>query len=241
VAERPRILLVPTLTEVEWKIRPLLEEWAEVASYDAPGVGGEPRPEQLTADTILERGLTELDRRGWERAVIAGDEVGSVSAARLAGKAPERVAALVLGHACLSFKGEGDRAALNAEVFDALTKFARFDHRTFARAVAQSTQGAYDEDLVDSYIERVPEGVGAAYLEVITERIDEQLLGDALSGLKVPILLGEHRDCAMWTREGFADAAAALPEAVTVSTTEKPGTSPEFAEAVRRFCAGLPG
>ena len=36
--DRPRVLLVPTLTEVEWKIRPLIEEWAEVASFDAPGV-----------------------------------------------------------------------------------------------------------------------------------------------------------------------------------------------------------
>ena len=40
--DRPRVLLVPTLTEVEWKIRPLIEEWAEVASFDAPGVGDEP-------------------------------------------------------------------------------------------------------------------------------------------------------------------------------------------------------
>ena len=43
--ERPRLLLVPMLTEVEWVIRPLLEEWAEVASYDAPGVGDEPAVE----------------------------------------------------------------------------------------------------------------------------------------------------------------------------------------------------
>ena len=34
-----RVLLVPTVTEVEWKIKPLLEEWADVASFDAPGSG----------------------------------------------------------------------------------------------------------------------------------------------------------------------------------------------------------
>ena len=37
---RPRLLLVPLLTELEWDpIRAQLEEWADVASYDLPGVG----------------------------------------------------------------------------------------------------------------------------------------------------------------------------------------------------------
>jgi hypothetical protein len=37
---RPRLLLVPEFTEVEWtQIRPQLDEWADVASYDPPGVG----------------------------------------------------------------------------------------------------------------------------------------------------------------------------------------------------------
>ncbi|MGZ8667343.1 MAG: hypothetical protein ACXWZM_09570 [Solirubrobacterales bacterium] len=31
---RPRVLLMPSLTEVEWRTRPLIEEWAEVASFD---------------------------------------------------------------------------------------------------------------------------------------------------------------------------------------------------------------
>ena len=39
--ERPRLLILPEFTELEWTIIPLLEEWAEVASYDAPGVGDE--------------------------------------------------------------------------------------------------------------------------------------------------------------------------------------------------------
>jgi pimeloyl-ACP methyl ester carboxylesterase len=240
VAERPRILLVPTLTQIEWKIRPLLQEWADVAAYDAPGVGDEPRPDRLTEDTVLDRGIAELDGMGWEKAVVVGDEVGAVSAARLAGRAPERVAGLALGHAALSFEREGERAAINAEVFEVLLNLARFDHRTFARAVAQSTQGAFDEDLVEGYIERVPEGIGAAYLEVVTGRMDEQHLGELLARLDMPILIAEHRDCAMWTAEGFAEAAAALPDAMTLSTVEKPSTSPDFAEALRRLCADLP-
>jgi hypothetical protein len=36
---RPRILLVPHFSELDWRIKPLLEEWAQVASFDAPGVG----------------------------------------------------------------------------------------------------------------------------------------------------------------------------------------------------------
>jgi hypothetical protein len=29
-----RLLLVPSFTELEWGIRPQLEEWAEIASFD---------------------------------------------------------------------------------------------------------------------------------------------------------------------------------------------------------------
>jgi hypothetical protein len=36
---RPRILLGPSLTELEWLIKSQLEQWAEVASFDALGVG----------------------------------------------------------------------------------------------------------------------------------------------------------------------------------------------------------
>src|SRR5437899_4376557 len=67
---RPRILLVPNLTELEWLIKPQLEEWAEVASFDAPGVGAEPRPDTLNREAIIRRalappfaGIVALDRR----------------------------------------------------------------------------------------------------------------------------------------------------------------------------------
>ncbi|MGH2982748.1 MAG: hypothetical protein ACRDK5_00605, partial [Solirubrobacterales bacterium] len=81
---RPRILLVPTVTEVEWAIKSLLEEWAEVASFDAPGVGGEPATE-TTQEAIVARGLAEIEGRGWEDCVIVGDEAGAVQAVRIAG------------------------------------------------------------------------------------------------------------------------------------------------------------
>ena len=52
-----RILLVPSLTELEWPIRPLIEEWAEVASFDAPGVGDEPPAEGHMLHASARRGL----------------------------------------------------------------------------------------------------------------------------------------------------------------------------------------
>src|SRR3954469_20146130 len=93
---RLRILLVPSLTEIEWAIRPLIEEWADVASFDAAGVGEEPPPEDGFLEASARRGLAELDGRGWERCVIVGDEYGAGVAARIAAARPEAVDALVL-------------------------------------------------------------------------------------------------------------------------------------------------
>jgi hypothetical protein len=53
--QRPRILLVPTVTELEWRIAPLLSEWAEVATYDVPGVGQEPPVEPMDPGAVAER------------------------------------------------------------------------------------------------------------------------------------------------------------------------------------------
>jgi hypothetical protein len=151
------------------------------------------------------------------------------------------VAGLALGHATLSFTRAGERPAIHAGVFDALLNLARFDHRTFARALAQSTQGAFDDEIAEGYMERVPDGLAAEYLEVLTGRLGGERLDQLLAGADLPVLLCEHRDCAMWTAEGFEDAVAAFPGATAVSMVQKPSTSPEFAEALRSFCGSLPG
>src|SRR5918994_977395 len=124
--ERPRLLLVPEFTELEWTIGPRLREWAEVALYDAPGVGAEAvsaeELEELVADEgkrrrlTAERGLEEISRRGWDRCVVVADSGGIPSAARLAHNRPDAVEALALGHACLSLEMEGARAPVNKEV-----------------------------------------------------------------------------------------------------------------------------
>jgi hypothetical protein len=51
------------------------------------------------------------------------------------------------------------------------------------------------------------------------------------------MLLARHNGCLLFTDEGFEDAVAAFPEAVSVPCAVKPGTSPEFAEVLREFCA----
>jgi hypothetical protein len=235
-AQRPRLLLIPWLCDLEWRIQPLIEEWGEAASFDAPGVDtGD--PEKFTLEGIIDRGLKELDRRDWDRCVIVADEFGVANAVSLAARRPDAVEAMALGHACLSHRREGDRAPVNGELYSALRRLARTDYRTYARHLTQITQGAYDEEMTERYMERVP-----IDLEVAAESVPNRdvPIGDTLKQLDVPLLFAEHRGCLLFTAEGFADAAEEFPEAETVSTTEKPSASPKFAAALRDFCFRLP-
>lgn len=239
---RPRLLLVPQLTELEWLIKPQLEEWAEVASYDAPGVGEEPPVEPFTSETVGERGLQELERRGWERCVVVADEFGVVAALYIATTRPEAVEAVALGHARLSNEVEGESAPLNSEVFAALAQLVSHDHRTFVRQLFRMTagelqRGGYHEDLVERYLERVPLGLLREFFQArphaggqITERV---------RSLDVPTLLAQHEGCLLFTNEGFDAAVDALPAAQAVKVPEKPSGSEEFAGKLRAFCAQL--
>lgn len=234
-ARRPRILLIPWLTELEWRIGPLIEEWGEVASFDSPGVGAL-KAETFSLDGAAERGLEELDRRGWDRCVLVADEFAIANAVTLAARRPDAVEAMALGHACLSFRRDGDRAPVDGELFSALRRLARTDYRTYARHLTQITQGAYDEEMTERYIERVPMD-----LEPAAESVPdpESPIGETLKKLDVPLLFAKHDGCLLFTAEGFADAAAEFPDAETISTAEKPSASPEFAAALREFCARL--
>jgi pimeloyl-ACP methyl ester carboxylesterase len=232
-AYRPRLLLVPWLTELEWRIGPLLEEWSDVASFDAPGVGAL-KAETFSLEATAERGLEEIDRRGWDRCVIIADEFGIANATTLAARRPEAVEAMALGHACLSYRRDGDRAPVDGELYGALRRLARTDYRTYARHLTQITQGAYDEVMTERYIERVPMDLEAAQESVPDP---ETPIGDALKKLDVPLLFAKHDGCLLFTAEGFEDAVEEFPDAETVSTTEKPSASPAFAAALHEFCA----
>ena len=241
-----RILLVPEFSELEWTIRPQLEQWAEVASYDSPGVGSESVPdeelERMAGDAahrrarVAERGLEEVQRRGWERFVVVADGGGNPSACLVASARPEAVAGIALGHACLSLEHEGARAPIHAEVQAALLNLVDRDREEFVRhAMTQLTGGSYDEELAGQMLERVP-------LNLLTRGWlrggDEP--GDRLIGeLDIPLLLVKHEDCLMFTEEGYEDAVRALPRGLTGAVSDKPSVSGEFAELLREFCERL--
>jgi pimeloyl-ACP methyl ester carboxylesterase len=238
---RPRVLLVPWITQLEWRIRPLLEEWADVACYDCPGVGSEPRVDPHDADAIVARGLAELDRRGWDSCIIAGDEFAAPIALRIAAARREAVEGLALGHASAGYHDSGPDAPVNADVMCGFNTLLDNDYRAWVRAYTQITQGAYDETTMNLFLERVPPDVCAQHSRVVDALVLEVDVERELRGLDVPLLLAEHRDCLVFRRAGYEQLVAAFPDAARVTTHEKPSCSPEFAAALRSFVPALAG
>src|SRR5688500_7755031 len=99
MTQRPRLLLVPHITELEWVIRPELEEWADVATFDVPGVGDEPPVEPLDRQAIIDRALLELDRRGWDSYILVSDGTALPTGIRVAHARPDAIEAMAVGHA----------------------------------------------------------------------------------------------------------------------------------------------
>jgi hypothetical protein len=232
---RPRILLVPSLTELEWLIKPQLEEWAEVASFDAPGVGAEPRPDSLDREAIIRRALVELKRHGWDACFIAGDSWSNATAVRTATEWDGKVIGLALGHARLSDRRDGERPPVNGVVWDAMGQLLQNDYSAFVRyGLTQFTQGSIGDELAERMLDRIPMDIAQAAFETILS--DESGIQDALRELDAPLLFAKHENCLSATEEGFADAAAAFPHARTVSVPEAPTVSADFADALRSFC-----
>ena len=243
---RPRILLVPSLTELEWTIRPQLEEWADVASYDAPGIGEEPPAEGLTTSAVAERGLAELDRRGWDRCIVAGDEFGSLSAVLIAEARPTAVQGLMLGHATASYRRTGDRPALNPAVIEGHAQLAEVDFRSFMRHEFRAWHGINDarEDdssaadaMAEKYLRRVShEKVTAFHRELIeNEETLGALITPALDKVAMPLLLVRHDECLIFTEDGFNDIAVRFPEASTATVSFKPTVDPALVAILREF------
>lgn len=234
---RPRLLLVPQLTELEWPIKALLEDWAEVASYDAPGVAAESPVEPFGPAAVAWRGLQELDRRGWDRCVVVADEFAAIAAVRLMAARPETIQGFALGHACLSNRTEGSRPAIDPGVQAALAQLFHASYSTCVHSLAQASRGSYDDALVERYLERVPRRLYAYFYGAPTP--PSEPLEERLRSLGVPMLFAKHEDCLLHTAEGYEDAVAAFPAARTVVVPEKPSTSPAFALALRVFCREL--
>jgi pimeloyl-ACP methyl ester carboxylesterase len=237
---RPRLLLIPEFTELQWTIRPQLEEWADVRSFDPPGVGEEPRPAELaglTRQVLVERASEEIDRAAWDRLYVAADGWSVSVAVRLATQRPDEVHGVALGHAALSSDRSGPRAPINGDLYAAMNQLIENDAPAFIRyAIVQSTAGSIDEDVAEQMMGRIPaEDIGLGWQLLTAEESWEE----GLWGLRCPALLAKHEGCLMNTDEGFEDAVAALPDAQVITVPKAPCTSPEFAEALRSFCLRL--
>jgi pimeloyl-ACP methyl ester carboxylesterase len=242
---RPRLLLCPQFTEVEWTIAPQLSEWAEVATFDAPGVGDEPLPvdthELIEREHVVRRALKEVEDRGWDSYFVVGDAWGTATAARVAAARPEPVAGIALGHACLDYDAAGERPAVNGELVAAMTQLLRTDYDSFIRyGLTQFTQGGFDEEVSSRLVERFPKTDATARVwEMNVERPEP--IGELLAELDKPMLLALHRGCLVFTAEGYEDAVKAFPDARTVTIEKASSASEEFAGALRDFCTRVGG
>lgn len=242
---KPRLLLVPQFTELEWVIAERLSEWADVAGYDHPGVGDEPMDAELAEDLrtgrtrlrdlFVERGLAEADRLGWARFFVVADGWGTATAARIAVARPGAVQGVALGHASLTYDMDGERPVVSREVYAAMRQFLAQDHREFIRhGIVQMTQGSVDDELAGRMIERFPR---SEWLELAWDSLLEpEPIGELLREYGGPLMLAQHVGCLSFTDEGFAEAADAFPAARTLGVEKAPSGSPEFADALRDFC-----
>ena len=244
------MLLVPSFTELEWGIRPALEEWAEVATFDTPGVGTTELSTEVEFDpsrasellsrwreAAARRGLAETERRGWERFVVVTDSYGAATAVRLIEMRRVAVRGFAVGHAALSHATEGERAPERGGVMNAMLQLARQGSDAFVRyGIAQMTRGGIDEETAQKMVERFPDmKLVTAMIEALS--LEPEPIGDALAALDVPLLLAKHEGCLGSTDEGFEDILAAFPDAQSVICPEMCASSPAFAQAIRRFCA----
>jgi pimeloyl-ACP methyl ester carboxylesterase len=242
---RPQILLVPSWSEVQWAIKPRLEEWADVASYDPPGVGTEPPADGPLPEAIVERGAAEIERRAWTECIVAGDDFGSVFAALIAAAQRPRVAGLALGHACLEHRLGGERPTMNPEVADLSRRLLDIDFRSFIR----QDVGIWDprpgygigsaDELADALVSRVPREFALQLIDELEARINEVggSLEPYLRELDLPLLLAQHEGCVLFTSHGFDDFVEAFPDARTIATHASPCLSPEFADALHEFAS----
>ena len=247
MSARPQILLVPSWSEVQWAIKPQLEEWADVASYDPPGVGAEPPVDGRLPEAVVARGVAEIERLGWTNCIVAGDDFGAVFATLIAAGQRSRVVGLALGHACLEYRLDGPRPTMNAEIVDMTRQLLDIDFAAFIRQDVR-VWDARPGDTVDSADELVEELVGRVPRAFALRLIDELETGIAEAGaslepfvreLGLPLLLAQHANCVVFTHHGFDDFVEAFPDAHTVATDVSACLSGQFAEALREFAESL--
>ena len=240
-----RLLLVPSFTELEWAIRPQLEEWAEVATFDPAGVGDQAFAGPIDLDpaellstwraATVDIALSEVDRRGWSSYLVAADSWGAVTAVRLARERRGSVLGLAFGHASLSHATSGERPPVRPAIWQAMEQLIEGGREAFIRhGIAQMTQGAISDERAAAMLERFPD-LGLVSTIVRAFAADPEPIAADLTELDLPLLLGKHEGCLARTDEGFEDLVAAFPDADTVICPEACQASPSFAKALREF------
>jgi hypothetical protein len=226
------------LTELEWVIRAQLEQWAEVATFDIPGVGNEPPAERLDRQAIVDRALLELDRRGWDSYVVVCDGSALPTGVRVAHARRDAVEGMALGHARLVNRMDGERPTANRAVMEAFDQLAEGSYADFVRhGLTQVTHGSIGDELAERMLERVPIELGRSVWRM--NLFDSEPFDQLIREVDVPLLFAKHEGCLGSTDEGFEDAVAAFPDARAISVPEAPAVSSEFAAALREFCAEL--
>lgn len=233
---RPRLLYVPIATRFEAERVIALADWADIATFDAPGAGENRELESRGVAGVVEAALARLDGLDWQRCGVICDSHSQAAAVDLVMSHPERVEGVYVGHAAARYRLGGDRPAMVPPVHEAAQQLLETDYRSFARAVTQMTQGLVDDAYVERWIATVPQPVASDILGDLAERQPE--LVARLRGADLPVVLGKHEGCVMWTPESFEDACRALPEATKIVSDGIPTQDPRFLEAVRALSSG---
>jgi len=236
---RPRLLYVPMAAAFESESFAALADWAQVESFDAPGVGANRDAEPAGLRGIVDAAVAAIDALGWDRFGIVCDSHAQLAGVEIALRERERVGAIFIGHAAARYTPDGERPAMSPEVFAVGQRLLETDYRSFARAITQMTRGQMSDEVVERWIDLVPYAVAEQLLTELSET--QPVLAPRLREVDAPVVLARHRDCVLWTREGFDDAAAALPEARVVVCERIPEQDPAFHDAIREFSAVLGG
>lgn len=212
-------------------------DWAEIESFDPPGTGAARDQAPNGVQGVVDAALTRLDELGWDRCCLVSDSHGQAAAIEVALTQPERFAGVCISHAAARYDVGGDRPAVTPAVHDAALQLLETDYRSFARAVTQLTLGQAGDEWVERWIVEVPQRAAQSILGDLTERQPD--LVARLSGTELPVVLGQHKGCVMWTPESFEDACAAVPGARVARCDGIPVLEAPFLEAVREIASGV--
>ena len=228
---RPRLFYVPIAAAFEAERVAEQVDWADVESCDSPGAGAARGSEPRGVAGVVDSALARLEELGWESCCIIGDSHGQAAAIEVALARPERVLAVGISHAAAHYRLEGERPAMTPAVHDAAARLLDTDYRSFARAITQLTLGLADDEWIERWIAEVPQPVTQSVLGELSDRQPD--LVARLADSELPVVLGQHLGCLMWTPEAFADARAALPHARAVRCEGIPAQDDAFLAAVR--------